>query len=123
MSLELEIKALREAIEANTAALGGSESSGKTAGKAAGTKHATNKSSTGTTVDQVAKIVGGYLTEGDRAEKAEAKKNVMKIVEHFGAERVSLIDPAKFDDVLAMVEAYKEGEDPLDEGDDGASLM
>jgi len=123
MSLELEIKALREALEANTAALAGGESSGKTAGKTSTRKSTAKKA---TTVDQMAKIVGAYLTEGDKADKAMAKKNVTKIVEHFDAERVSLIDPDKFDEVLQMVEAFKEGEDPIGDGDgddDGASLM
>lgn len=121
MSLESEIKALREAIEANTAALAGSESPAKATTKSTGTKRTTTKT---TTVDQVAKVVGTYLTEGDKAEKAKAKKNVQKIVDHFDAERVSLIDPDKFDEVLEMVASFKEGEDPIGgDDDDGASLM
>lgn len=114
MSLEDAIKELTEAVKANTAALKGSGGStgGSSSGKASTGGKAADKKKT--TLDQVAKAFGAYLSaEGD-----DAKPVVKKINGHFGVKKVSEIPEDKFDEALELLKQYQDGEDPLGGGED-----
>jgi hypothetical protein len=111
MSLEDAIKELTDAVKANTAAL--KAGGGSTGGKAASGGKAADKPKK-TTLDQVAKAFGAYLSaEGD-----DAKPVVKKINGHFGVKKVSEIPEDKFDEALELLKQYQDGEDPLSGGED-----
>lgn len=112
MSLEDAIKELTDAVKANTAAIkGGGAASGGT--KPAGGGKPADKPKK-TTLDQVAKAFGAYLSaEGD-----DAKPVVKKINAHFGVKKVSEIPEDKFDEALSILKQYQDGEDPLGGGED-----
>jgi len=127
MSLEAAIAKLTEAVEANTAALAGGAAPSKPASKpAGGAKKAPPKKTTKkeTTADDVVAAFGEYLKTGSKETRDEAKANVKKIVDHFGVERITLLDPENFDEALAFLKQYQDGEDPLeDEEEEDGDLM
>ena len=51
-----------------------------------------------------------YLKTGDKDERAERQGHVMQIVEHYGAERFTLIDPDSFDEALGFLKAFEAGD-------------
>jgi hypothetical protein len=121
MALEDAIVALTKAVEANTAALTGgkapAKASGSTSSKpaASGKKTTTSKKKAEITVDEVAEAFGKYL----KAEKANgARDNIQKISAHFGADRVTEIEPEHFAEAMELLKQYEAGEDPLGDGDD-----
>ena len=84
---------------------------GKPAGKPAGKKAET-------TAEHVAERVTAFLKVGDKALRDERKEQVKTIIDHYGADRFTNIDPASFDEALGFLKAYEDGEVP-DFGDDG----
>lgn len=131
MSLEAKIDLLIEALDRNTAAKGGDDAA-PAKKTAAANKPAANKTTPkkttakkGPTVDDLAERFGNYMKAGTKAEKAEAKANVMKIVEHFESDRITNIDPENFQEALDLLTQFEEGEDPLggEEEDDGDDIM
>lgn len=123
------IEKLTAALEANTAiqekvlaALqGGKAASAKTETKAApkteskpaGTKAGGKKK---TSVEDVAEAFGGYLGVKDKAEREERKANVKSIVEYFGVNKATEIDPDSFDEALGYLQQYIDGETPEFDG-------
>lgn len=120
------IEKLTAAIEANTAALNKIIASGgtkpaaagaaatKPAGKPAGKKK--------TSVEDVAKAFGDYLSIKDKDERETRKSNVKAIVEYFNAAKATEIDPDNFDEALRYLQQYIDGETPDFDGaggDDG----
>lgn len=83
------------------------------------------------TVDDIAEAFGGYLKGGDADARAEAKDNVKAILNHFGVERASHIDPGDFAEAMKYLNQFKAGETPdfMNDGggeggeDDGDDLM
>lgn len=116
---------LIEALKENTEALRAS-GDGKAPAKA-GSKPADKappKEEKKTDPKEAAKIVTDYLKAGDASAREDAKANVAKIVEHFGADRFTTI--TDLDKALAMLEQFKNGDTPdeLASGDDdGESLV
>jgi len=128
MSLEAKIDLLIEALDRNTAAKGGDDAAPAKKPAAAAKKPAAKKTTAkkGPTVDDLAERFGNYMKAGTKAEKAEAKANVMKIVEHFESDRITNIDPENFQEALDLLTQFEEGEDPLggeEEEDDGDDIM
>lgn len=96
-------------------ATAGAKSTGtkSTATKSTGAKTSTAKKTTtkkATTEAEVAKVVTAYLKTGDKDERAERQGHVMQIVEHYGAERFTLIDPDSFDEALGFLKAFEAGD-------------
>lgn len=119
MSLEAAIAKLTEAVEANTAARAGGEPTAKKApAKKAPAKKAPAKKK-GPTSDDVAAAFGEYLKTGDKDDRDTAKANVKAIIGHFETDRITNLDEEHFTEALALLEAFKEGEDPLGDGDGG----
>lgn len=127
MSLEAAIAKLTEAVEANTKALlgGGGASTGgtKPAGsKPAGTKPSGTTKKTekkGPSADDLASAFGEYLKTGDKDERAEAKANVKKIIDHFEVDRITNLDAENYQEALDLLAQFKDGEDPLGDGEEG----
>lgn len=127
MSLEAKIEALTTAVENLTAKMEGgapAKSTGTAKPKATGTAKAKPK---GPTVDDVAEKFATYMNKGSAAAKKKAKVVVKGIVDHFEAERITKIDPDSFPEALKLLEAYEDGEDPLElfgeeEEDDGGMV-
>lgn len=142
MSLEALLTRLADSLDRNSAAM---ESLNKKAGGAApaaadkpaaskpAASKATGKAKT-LTVDDIAEAFGGYLKGGDADSRAEAKDNVKAILNHFGVERASHIDPGDFAEAMKYLNQFKAGETPDfmgedggddgdDAGDDGDDLM
>ncbi len=128
MSLEAKIDALIEALDRNTASNSGDAAATPAKKPAAAAKKTPAKkpaAKKGPTVDDLAERFGNYMKTGTKADKAEAKANVMKIVEHFESDRITNIDPDNFQEALDLLTQYEEGEDPLsgDDDDDGDDIM
>lgn len=121
MSLEQAIKDLTAAVEANTAALAGGESKpaakapAKAPAKKAPAKKAEKK---GPGPDDLAEAFGAYLKNGSAAERKEAKTHVKAIIDHFEVDRITNLDAEHYEEALAMLEQYKDGEDPLGDGEE-----
>lgn len=146
MSLEALLTRLADSLDRNSAAMealnkkaGGSAPAAAdkpaTASKPAANKPAAGKASGGKakalTVDDIAEAFGGYLKGGDADARAEAKDNVKAILNHFGVERASHIDPSDFAEAMKFLKQFQAGETPdfmndggdEDGGDDGEDLM
>lgn len=89
-------------------------------GKPASTKTASTKPAAPSAAD-VAANVTAYLKAGDADDRATAKANVGKIIEHFGAERFTVIPPESMVAALKMLETFKAGgvPDEFADGDEG----
>lgn len=90
------------------------------AGKPAGTTSSKKKAET--SAEDVAKKVTEFLKVGDKALRDERKEQVKTIIDHYGADRFTNIDPASFDEALGFLAAYEAGEVPDfgdGAGDDG----
>lgn len=146
MSLEALLTRLADSLDRNSAAM---EALNKKAGgsapaaadKPAASKPAANKPAAGKasggkakalTVDDIAEAFGGYLKGGDADARAEAKDNVKAILNHFGVERASHIEPENFAEAMKYLKQFQAGETPdfmnddggdEDGGDDGEDLM
>lgn len=131
------IEALTAALEANTAiqtkvlaalqgkaggaAAGAGAASGKPAGAAAG-KPAGGKPAGGkkkTTVEDIAAAFGGYLGIKDKDEREVRKGNVKAIVDYFGVAKATELDPTNYDEALAYLQQYIDGEEPDFDGGAG----
>lgn len=143
MSVEALLTRLIESLDRNSAAMealnkkaGGAApaASEKPASKPAASKPAASKASGKAktlTVDDIAEAFGGYLKGGDADARAEAKDNVKAILNHFGVERASHIDPGDFAEAMKYLNQFKAGETPdfmndggeEDGGEDGEDLM
>jgi len=135
MSLEEALKANTAAVLAQNALLekiagtkpAGTAAGTKPAGAVAGTKPAgarpTTKPKAEPTVDDVAAKVTEFLKVGDKALRDQRKAEVKTIIDHYGVDRVTNVDPASFAEVLSFVKAYEDGEVPdFGDGDgDGGS--
>lgn len=120
MSLEAAIVKLTEAVEANTAALtgGAAKPSGtKPASKPAAGKKPAGKAK-GPSPDDLAQAFGEYLKTGGSDERAEAKANVKKIIDHFGVDRITNLDAENYQEALDLLAQFKDGEDPLGDGEE-----
>lgn len=122
-------------LDANTAALNkmiemsGGKAAGASSAKASSeSKPASGaKASTGkaggkkkTTVDDIAEAFGAYLGIKDKAEREVRKANVKAIVDHFGVAKATEIDADDFDQALAFLQQYIDGEEPdFGDGDGG----
>lgn len=137
MSLEEALNANTKAVLAHNALLEKMLAGGKApaasapagtkpAAPAAGTKPAAATKPAGkpagkkaeTTAEHVAERVTAFLKVGDKALRDERKEQVKTIIDHYGADRFTNIDPANFDEALGFLKAYEDGEVP-DFGDDG----
>ena len=126
MSLEEALAANTAALEANTAALTGGKASTGTAAKKTPAKKPAAKKPAAVTVDVVAEKFGAFLNSGSAAAKKKAKVIVKGIVDNYEAERITKIDPDSFEEAIAFLKQYQDGEDPLelfesedDDDDDG----
>lgn len=84
----------------------------KPAGKPAA---AATKKKAETTAEHVAEKVKEYLKGGDEDERAARKANVKAIIDYYGADRFTAIDPASFDEALGYLDQFANGEDPFAE--------
>ncbi len=96
----------------------------------AGKKTTTTTTKKGeTTAEDAAAAVTNFLKVPDPDLKEERKAQVKQIIDHFGAARFTTIDPASFDEAIAMLKSFADGEvpDALDGGeggdDDGADMV
>ena len=131
MSLEEALNANTKAVLAHTAVLekmlgGAKPAAAGTKPAAAATKPAasapakttTTKKKAETTAEDVAAKVTAFLKVGDKALRDERKEQVKTIIDHYGADRFTNIDPASFDEALGFLAAYEAGEAPdFGEGD------
>ncbi len=130
------IEALTAALEANTAiqtkvlaALSGKAAGGAAAGAAAGKPAAAaagkpaGKPAAGkpkkTTVEDIAAAFGGYLGIKDKDEREVRKGNVKAIVDYFGVAKATELDPTNYDEALAYLQQYIDGEEPDFDGGAG----
>lgn len=139
MALEKLLTDLIAALEANTtateeqnaklASMMGAKAADKPAAKAAdkpadkpAAKPAPGKKTApkAVTADDIAKAAGEYMKAGDEDDRATAKANVRRIVEHYGSDRLTNIEPEHFPEVLSMLKAFAAGDEPeaLAEGDE-----
>ena len=141
MSLEEAINANTKAVQEHTAQLklmlsgakppaagatkpADKPAAGGTKPAAGGTKTTTTKKKAETTAEDVAAKVTAFLKVGDKALRDQRKEEVKTIIDHYGADRFTNIDPASFDEALGFLAAYEAGEVPDfgdgdGDGDDG----
>ena len=88
----------------------------KSAGKPAA---ATTKKKAETTSEYVSEKVKAYLKGGDEDERATRKAHVKAIIDYYGADRFTAIDPSKYDEALGFLAQFEAGEDPFAEEGEG----
>jgi hypothetical protein len=71
-----------------------------------------------TTSEHVSEKVKAYLKGGDEDERAARKAHVKAIIDYYGADRFTAIDPSKFDEALDFLSQFEAGGDPFAEGED-----
>ena len=114
MSLEQELAKLTKALEENTAALkagGGSKpASGGSKPASGGTKRTTKKK---LTKDGLIEEFGAHMKVSDKDEREANKGHVKAILEHLDCDRITNLPEDQFEEALALLKKYQEGEDPL----------
>lgn len=114
-----------DAKPAGGAASGASAGAGKAGGAAAGKAAGGGKKKT--TVDDIAAAFGGYLGIKDKDEREVRKVNVKAIVDYFGVDKATNLDPANYDEALRYLQQYIDGETPEfaggDEGEGDEALV
>lgn len=137
MSDQATFAAFIEALNAHTKALngflvankGGAATTDKPKTTAAADKPAgtTKPKGTKVTLEKLTETFGAYLSVKDKDEKKERAGNVKAISEHFGVERVSLLDESDYAKALGFLKQFEEGTDPFaeegDEGDEGEESL
>lgn len=88
-------------------ATGGAAATAPKAGAAAGKGKAKEL-----TVDDVAAAFGRYMKAGDDDDKAIARANVKIVLEHFGAERATLMAAKHYADAIDAIKTLEAGELP-----------
>lgn len=92
-------------------------------------KTTTDKRKGEITAEHVTERVTAFLKTGDKETRDERKTQVKAIIDHYGADRFTNIDPAKFEEALGFLSAYEAGEEPDfgdadgDEGDGDDSMV
>ena len=135
MSLEDALNANTKAVLAHNALLekmlaGGkapAAATGKPADKSASkpadkapAKTSTTKRKGEITVEDVAARVTAYMKVDDKEVRDERKGQIKTIIDHYGVDRFTNIDPAKFEEALGFLKAYEDGEEPdFGDGDEG----
>ena len=135
MSLEDALNANTKAVLAHNALLekmlaGGkapAAATGKPADKPAGkpadkaqAKTSTTKRKGEITVEDVAARVTAYMKVDDKEVRDERKGQIKTIIDHYGVDRFTNIDPSKFEEALGFLKAYEDGEEPdFGDGDEG----
>ena len=127
MSLEDALNANTKAVLAHNALLekmlaGGkapAAATGKPADKPADkpankapAKTSTTKRKGEITVEDVAARVTAYMKVDDKEVRDERKGQIKTIIDHYGVDRFTNIDPAKFEEALGFLKAYEDGEEP-----------
>ena len=143
MSLEDALNANTKAVLAHNALLekmlaGGkapAAGASKPADKPASTpakapaKTSTTKTKGEITVADVTERVTNFMKVSDKDVRDERKAQVKTIIDHYGADRFTNIDPASFAEALGFLKAYEDGEEPDfggggdDDGDGGDDDM
>ena len=133
---------LEEALNKNTAMMakhnellekmlaGGDKPAGKPADKPAGKpaatpaktppKTTTSKTKGDPTVEDVTERVTAFLKTGDKDTRDERKAQVKTIIDHYGADRFTTLDPSNFTEALGFLKQYEDGEMPDFGNDDGS---
>ena len=135
MSLEDALNANTKAVLAHNALLekmlaGGkapAAATGKPADKPASkpadkapAKTSTTKRKGEITVEDVAARVTAYMKVDDKEVRDERKGQIKTIIDHYGVDRFTNIDPDKFEEALGFLKAYEDGEEPdFGDGDEG----
>lgn len=71
-----------------------------------------------TTSEHVAEKVKAYLKGGDEDERAARKAQVKTIIDYYGVDRFTAIDPSKYDEALDFLSQYEQGGDPFADGEE-----
>jgi hypothetical protein len=71
-----------------------------------------------TTSEHVSEKVKAYLKGGDEDERAARKAHVKAIIDYYGADRFTAIDPSKFDEALDFLSQFEAGGDPFADGEE-----
>ena len=134
MSLEDALNANTKAVLAHNALLekmlaggkapaaGASKPADKPASTPAKTppKTTTTKTKGEPTVADVTERVTAFMKVSDKDVRDERKAQVKTIIDHYGADRFTNIDPANFAEALGFLKAYEDGEEPdFGDGDEG----
>lgn len=83
-------------------------------------KTSTTKRKGEITVEDVAARVTAYMKVDDKEVRDERKGQIKTIIDHYGVDRFTNIDPAKFEEALGFLKAYEDGEEPdFGDGDEG----
>lgn len=131
MSLEDALNANTKAVQEHTAQLkmmlagakpaanSGSKPADKPVEKAP-PKTTTSKTKGDPTVADVTERVTNFMKVSDKDVRDERKLQVKSIIDHYGADRFTNIDPSKFAEALSFLKAYEDGETPdFGDGDEG----
>lgn len=135
MSLEDALNANTKAVLAHNALLEKMLAGGKAPAAATGkpadkpTEKSANKAPAKTsttkrkgeiTVEDVAARVTSYMKVDDKEVRDERKGQIKTIIDHYGVDRFTNIDPEKFEEALGFLKAYEDGEEPdFGDGDEG----
>lgn len=131
MTIEALLTRLAEALEENTKRLDAMLGSAKPAAEkpaAAATKPAAASTKSNKPAAVTAADIAAFAGESLKIDKESAKAAHSAVCEHFGADRLTNIDPKHFGKVMELLKAFRAGENPLvgeDEGDeeDGDSAI
>lgn len=88
-------------------------------------KTSTTKTKGEITVADVTERVTNFMKVSDKDVRDERKAQVKTIIDHYGADRFTNIDPASFAEALGFLKSYEDGEQPdfgdgdtdIDDGD------
>lgn len=119
MSIEALLTRLAEALEENTRRLDSMLGSAKPA--AAPAKPAAAPAKPAKPSPVTAADVAAFAGESLKIDKEAAKQAHSAVCEHFGADRLTNIDPKHFGKVMELLKAFRAGENPLageDESDE-----
>ena len=56
--------------------------------------------------------VTAYMKVDDKEVRDERKGQIKTIIDHYGVDRFTNIDPGKFEEALGFLKAYEDGEEP-----------
>ncbi len=141
MSLEEALKANTAALERHTAMIEKMLSGAKAAApaakpepakaeapKPAAGKATTTKRKGEITVEAFAEKLKTFLKTGDEDARVERRSFMSRLIAHYGVDKMTALDPTKFEEALDMIAKFENGDDPTaeeagDEDGDGDDAM
>ena len=129
--LTLALQEHTKALNAFVKASGGKATTAPAGEKATTTKTTTKETPKAITLETIQERFGAYMSVTDKEERKVRKAKIQTINDHFGVERVSLVDSEHYEEALGYLDQLEAGkakikfaakpEADADEDDNGGS--